>query len=80
MSQFVNFHDDVNTLPPTAEIRGAQGPFFSPEDVMRYLGTGTLLTLDEAGNPITSPLVNVLARYDDFWDDTVYDVYIDEGS
>jgi len=77
VSQFGIFHTDPSTIPTTATAR-PRGAFSDPNDLQHYLNSGGLLSYDELGQPVPSPIVHVLKRNLEFNDDIIYEVWIDD--
>lgn len=67
-------------LSPESEARANQGPFFDIDDVLQWMEIGSLLHTDNSGNPIVNPIVEIVARYDDYWESEVYEIYIIDAS
>jgi hypothetical protein len=79
LSDLGNIHADVSTVPVTSSER-ANGVFFDVNDLIRYLDGGALVYRDGDGNFIPNPIVHIVKSVDEFSDNELYTVWIDDES
>lgn len=72
-------HYSLDDMPETSSSR-PNGTFADYHDLERYLDGGGLVLRDENGNPVPNPIVHVYIHEDEFSDNFIYEVWIDDNS
>lgn len=79
LSSLGTFHTSLDDMPATATER-PNGTFYDYDDLYRYLSDGGLIILNELEQPVPNPIVHILEFYNEDYDQTEYEVYIDEDT
>lgn len=79
VGQMGQLTDDPGEIPTTATAR-PRGAFDSPNDLQAYLERGGLVSVDDSGNIIPNPIVNILKQTIPGRANPIYEVWINDDT